>query len=156
MMEQRMKTMDTALLLESYRDLLQTVEMLPLVVTGNSMLPFLVHKRDAVYLTKIKKPLKVGDMVLYQRLNGEYILHRICRIKDKTYCMVGDAQTVIEPDIKEEQLIAVVCKAQRKGKVQKPGCFWWFFFENIWVRMIPCRPVLQRLYGVFHQCFRRK
>ena len=87
-MEQRMKTMDTALLLESYRDLLQTVEMLPLVVTGNSMLPFLVHKRDTVYLTKIKKPLKVGDMVLYQRLNGEYILHRICRIKDKTYCMV--------------------------------------------------------------------
>lgn len=156
MMEQRMKTMDTALLLESYRDLLQTVEMLPLVVTGNSMLPFLVHKRDSVYLTKIKKPLKVGDMVLYQRLNGEYILHRICRITDKTYCMVGDAQTVIEPDITEEQLIAVVCKAQRKGKVQKPGCFWWFFFENIWIHMIPCRPVLQRLYGVFHQCFRRK
>ena len=151
-----MKTMDTALLLESYRDLLQTVEMLPLVVTGNSMLPFLAHKRDTVYLTKIKKPLKVGDMVLYQRLNGEYILHRICRIKDKTYCMVGDAQTVIEPDITEEQLIAVVCKAQRKGKVQKPGCFWWFFFEKIWIRLVPFRRFLGKLFTFFWNRFRKK
>ena len=155
-MERQAKSVDTAQLLESYRTLLQTADTLPLQVSGNSMAPFLVHGRDTVFLSRIDRPLRVGDIVLYQRTNGAYILHRICRLEGDTYCMAGDAQTLVEHGITREQIFAVVQAAERKGRRQEPGCFWWEFFEKIWVRMVPHRPVIQRLYGVLKKCFGRK
>ena len=154
-MERITKSLDTAPLLETYRELLQSVNTLPLLVSGNSMVPFLVHGRDTVYLTRVNYPLKVGDMVLYQRDNGEYILHRICRLEGELFCLVGDAQTVLEHGIRREQIFARVEWVQRKGKQQKPGCFWWIFFEKVWVRIIPCRPMILRVYGIARNCFRR-
>ena len=152
MMEQRAKSVDTALLLEEYRTLLQTVDTLPLRITGNSMAPFLVHLRDTVYLSRVDRPLKRGDIVLYQRKNGTYILHRIYAREGAAFAMVGDAQTYIEHGISEEQIFAWVCYAVRKGKKQAPGSFWWEFFEKIWIRMVGLRPWLMRLYSV---CARR-
>lgn len=148
------KSVDTAQLLETYRDLLKTVDSLPLLVSGNSMAPFLVHKRDTVYLKMIDRPLRIGDIVLYQRQNGDYILHRICKIEGNTYCMIGDAQTVVESGIHHEQVFARVGWAIRKGKVQKPGRFWWFFFEKIWIRIIPYRKKAQRMYSFFLKRYR--
>lgn len=155
-MERRIQKMDTEVLLEEYRTLLQTVDTLPLQVSGNSMAPFLADGRDTVYLSRVDRPLKVGDIVLYRRRSGAYILHRICRMEDGRFCMVGDAQTVLEHGIERDQIFAVVRRALRKGKCQGPGCFWWEFFEKVWVRMVPCRPLLQRLYGAACKCFGRK
>ena len=147
-MEEQVKAVDTAELLESYRELLKTVETLPLRISGNSMAPFLVHGRDTVFLTAVKRPLGVGDIALYQRDSGAYVLHRICAVEQNgRYTMVGDAQTAVERGIRKEQIFAVVCRAIRKGKEQGPGSFWWEFFEKVWVRVIWLRPCLQRMYG---------
>ena len=155
-MEKRVKSVDTVQLLESYREMLPMVDILPLQVSGNSMAPFLVHGRDTVFLSRVDRPLKVGDIVLYQRKSGSYILHRICRLEGEGFCMVGDAQTVLEHGIQRDQIFAVVLWALRKGKRQAPGSFWWEFFEKIWVRMVPWRPLMRRLYGVVCKCFGRK
>lgn len=154
-MDELRMSLDTAQLLDQYRELLLEVDALPLRVSGNSMAPFLVHNRDTVYLSKIVRPLKVGDIVLYQRRNGTYILHRICKINGDYYYMVGDAQAALEYDIKREQIFGIVCKVERKGKDQKPGCFWWEFFEKIWVRMIPYRPTVTRIYSTLRKYFER-
>ena len=154
-MEHRTRTVDTAVLMEEYRTLLETVDTLPLLISGSSMTPFLVHGRDTVHLTRVSRPLKRGDIVLYQRKNGAYILHRICAVEGDTFSMVGDAQTVIERGIERDQIFAVVCSAVRKGRKQAPGCFWWEFFARVWVRVIPLRPALLRVYGLLTKLFRR-
>lgn len=151
-----MRKVDTGTLLEEYRTLLEAVDTLPLLISGNSMTPFLVHGRDTVYLTKPSRPLKRGDIALYRRKSGAYILHRICAVHGDTFSMVGDAQTGIEHGISREQIFAVACSAERKGRCQEPGCFWWDFFAKFWVRVIPARPVLMRLYGVLSKLLRRK
>ena len=150
-MEEVRKSLDTAQLLESYRELLQQVDSLPLRVTGNSMAPFLVHGRDTVTLSRISRPLKTGDVVLYQRSGGAYVLHRIARCQNGVYTMVGDAQTFLEPGISASQMIAVVSAVCRKGKTLGPHDFWWVFFEKIWIRLLPLRPTLLRLYGTFRK-----
>lgn len=154
-MEEQIRRVAAEELLEHYRTLLETVEELPLRVSGNSMSPFLVHDRDTVYLTRPKGPPRVGDMVLYRRESGAYILHRVCRVEGERFCAVGDAQTEIERGLAAEQIIAVVCRAVRKGRRQAPGRFWWEFFARLWVRVIPCRPALVRVYGAVSQWFRR-
>ena len=103
------KTVDTALLMEEYRTLLDTVELLPLQITGSSMTPFLAPGRDSVMLSKPKCPLRAGDMVLYQRDGGAYVLHRIVRREqDGTFSIIGDGQDQIETGIRADQIFAVV------------------------------------------------
>ena len=154
-MEQVVREVNTAALMEEYCALMREVEQLPLLVSGRSMVPFLVHGRDTVYLTKITKPLKRGDMVLYRREGGAYILHRIYAKRGDVFDMVGDAQTEIESGITREQIFAVVCSAVRKGRTQKPGCFWWEFFEKIWIRLVPLRPILAGGYRRIKPIIRR-
>ena len=149
------KSFDTRALLESYRDLLPQVESLPLEITGSSMAPFLVHGRDTVRLSAVRRPLHVGDMVLYQRDNGAYILHRICRIDGQTFTLVGDAHTVVEPGIRPDQIFALVTEVTRNQKKLTPGSFWWEFFEKIWIRIIPLRPWLLRLVSASRKIIRR-
>ena len=39
-----------------------------------------------------------------------------------------------------------VTQVERKGKRLAPGSFWWGFFEKVWIRMIPLRPMGNRIY----------
>lgn len=35
----------------------------------------------------------------------------------------------------------------RKGKIEDAGSFTWFFFRNVWIRMIPFRPFCMKVYS---------
>ena len=145
-MERKVKILPPEML-DQLLGLLEEAETVPLVISGGSMTPFLVHGRDTVYLSKVKAPLKKGDMILYRRDNGTYILHRICSVDGETYTLVGDAQTRLEPGVRQDQVLAVVSAVCRKGKILRRGSFWWDFFERIWIRMISLRPAAMAVYS---------
>ena len=130
--------------------LLEVSDAVPLVITGSSMTPFLAHQRDIVYLSKPVRPLRRGDMIFYRRDNGQYVLHRIWKVMDGRYWLIGDAQCAIEPGIRADQVIAVVNAVRRKGKLIKPGDISWEFFEHLWIRMIPLRPVAFKIHSLIH------
>lgn len=142
----RTKTVNTEEYLGILKELTEKGEKVNLLITGNSMSPFLIHLRDQVYFEKPGRPLKRGDIVFYQRSNGQYIMHRICRIDKSGYYMAGDAQTEIEGPLSRQQIFALVTAARRKEKLEQPGTFWWEFFEHVWISCIPLRPVVRSLY----------
>lgn len=147
-MKTQTKILPPELLLEEYRKLLQeeNVKELPLTITGNSMSPFLIHGRDTVYLSRLTRPARRGDMLLYRRDNGAYILHRVYAVTPDAYTMVGDAQTELEHGIRPDQVIAVVTRVARKEQELRPGSFWWEFFATAWLRLLPLRRPIHRLY----------
>ena len=110
-----------------------------LPVSDNSMSPFLRDNRDSIYLKKPSEELKRGDMVLFRRSNGKYIMHRISKITEKGYYTVGDAQFFEEGPIKREQICGIVTKVRRKGECISKGDFVWDFYENVWSRIIKLR-----------------
>lgn len=116
-----------------------------LTVTGTSMMPLLKNRVDSVVLTKIKAPLKKGDIILYKRKNGKYILHRILKILDGEYFLIGDNQTDIEKGIFEENIIAVVISFNRKGKSHRVNERLYKLYHFIWLRIIPLRPYINRI-----------
>ncbi|MBQ4608162.1 MAG: S24/S26 family peptidase [Clostridia bacterium] len=118
-----------------------------IIVTGSSMNPFLIHQRDTVFFRRPDRPLRRGDIVFYQRDNGQYVLHRIVRVRGDMFDIIGDAQTEIERGVRREQIFALVTKVKRKGKLIRPGDFWWMFFERVWLRMIPLRRIISVVYG---------
>lgn len=148
-MESNVRVLTPEELIPPLLGLLEETDCVPLVISGGSMCPFLVHGRDTVYLSKVHPPLKQGDMILYRRDSGKYVLHRIYRVEDGSYTLLGDAQTQLEPGIRPDQVLASISMVCRKGKLLKPGCFWWFFFEKIWIRLVPLRPRILTLYRRF-------
>lgn len=126
--------------------LLEEADSVPLVISGSSMAPFLAHGRDTVYLSRITRPLKRGDMILFRRDSGAYILHRILRVRPEGYTLIGDAQNWTE-EVRPDQALALVTAVRRKGKLLGPGSFWWIFFEKVWLRMIPARHGILRCWA---------
>ena len=145
-MESKLRVTDPEELMGPLLELVEQGETVPLVISGGSMTPFLVHRRDAVYLSRISRPLKKGDMILYRRDNGAYVLHRVCRVRKDCFDLVGDAQTAIERGIRSGQVLALVTAVRRKGQLLQNGSFWWTFFETVWIRLIPLRPALLGVY----------
>ena len=118
---------------------LETGGRAPLVVTGISMHPTLRHGRDLVELVPLKRALKRGDLILYQRASGTYVLHRIVSkpVNEKFICS-GDNQWEPE-DVSADQVIALVDMYIRNGKripVDSLSCKLWV---QLWIALFPVR-----------------
>lgn len=147
-MEADLRVLPPEELMEQLLGVLDVAEQVPLVISGSSMYPFLHHRRDTVYLSKVTAPLKAGDMILYRRPSGQYVLHRILRAGKGTYDLLGDRQMVVEPGIRDSQVLAVVTAVRRDGKLLRPGDRVWDFYEKCWISMIRLRPWLIRGYNL--------
>lgn len=153
-MESNIRILSAEELIPPLLELLEATDCVPLVISGNSMNPFLVHHRDTVYLSKIRRSLKRGDMILYRRDSGKFVLHRIYQAEHGTFTLVGDAQTTLERGIRPDQVWAVVTSVRRKGKILRSGCFWWEFFRKVWIRLVPLRPGIVSFYSGVSRLFR--
>lgn len=142
-----MKVVNTREYVSVLRELTEEGQVVSMQIAGSSMSPFLIHNRDMICFRKPDRRLKKGDMVFYQRISGQYVMHRICRVRPEGYYMIGDAQWEIEGPISEEQIFARIIRVKRKGKWIEPGDFWWEFFEHVWIRLIPFRRMIVRIYG---------
>lgn len=148
-----MKVVDTREYVSVLRELVQEGREVSIIVAGNSMSPFLVHQRDTVWFRAPEQELCVGDIVFFQRKNGQFVMHRICKVEPEGYYIVGDAQLEIEGPVRREQIFAVITKVQRKGKWVYPGDFWWDFFAHVWLRIIPFRRIIIRMYSMIMRIF---
>ena len=144
-----MKTVDTKEYISMLRTLIEEGKQVSMIISGSSMAPFLIHARDHIYLKSPSGELRRGDMVFYQRSNGEYVMHRIYNVKNEEYYLIGDAQTVIEGPIQREQIFAIIIKVKRKGKWIVPEDFQWKFFAHIWPNIIPLRRTIIKTYRFF-------
>ncbi len=142
-----MKVVDTREYVGMLKELTEEGREVSMLIAGSSMSPFLIHERDMIYFKKPDRELKKGDMVFFQRRSGQFIMHRIWKVRPEGYYIVGDAQTQIEGPVERDQIFARITKVRRKGKWLEPGDFWWEFFEHVWLHMIPLRHVLMRWYA---------
>ena len=145
------RVVDTNEYVSVLRELAEEGRVVSMLIAGSSMSPFLCHNRDYIYFTKPDRELRRGDMVFYQRDTGQYVMHRIYKRKKEGYYMVGDAQTQIEGPLRGDQIFARIIKVKRKGRIIEPGNFWWEFFEHVWIRIIPLRKVIEKLYSLWGQ-----
>ena len=141
-----MRRVDTDVYVSMLRDLVNEGKECRLLISGSSMAPFLVHERDSILFSKPDRELRRGDMVFYQRDNGQYVMHRILKVKPEGLYIIGDAQTEVEGPVRPEQVFALVTKVNRKGKWVGPGNFWWWFFSTVWLRLFPVRRLILKLY----------
>lgn len=138
--------LDTQAFLDMVCDLLRNGQRhVAVPVAGNSMVPFL-HDGDTVYLDVPDSPIKRGDIVLYTRCNGRYILHRVQKVlPDDGFLIVGDAQQELEYLPSRDMIHARVSSALVRGKVNHPGMFRWWIYQHLWRWLLPVRHPLMAI-----------
>lgn len=152
-MKDNKKIVDIYTYMPVLQELLSEGKEVSVTVTGNSMSPFLVHGRDRILIAPPDGNWKKGDMAFFIRTNGQYVMHRICRVDKNGNCFfVGDAQQYIEGPVTPAQIFGKITSVQRKGKWIGPDDFWWRFFEKIWMNVIPMRSFFRTAYGMMKRC----
>jgi len=86
-----------------------------LLVTGYSMVPMLRNGRDSVTLGPVDRSARPGDVIFYQRSDGQLVLHRVIRAGESGYICCGDHQHEQET-VLPEQLLGIVTEFCRAGK----------------------------------------
>jgi hypothetical protein len=79
---------------------------------GTSMLPLLREGRDSVALVAPTEVTK-GDICLYRRASGQYVLHRLMRFEEGEPVFCGDNQLAFEHGVKREEILARVSAVYR-------------------------------------------
>ena len=115
------RTLPAAVLMPEYEALLREGAELPLVVSGESMLPFLRPGRDTV-------------------------LHRVFRAEPGMYWFLGDAQTRVEGPLPAQCVFAHVTAVRRGKRLIQPENLLWRFFAGPWLKLLRRRPRLLRVY----------
>lgn len=68
---------------------------------GDSMEPLLHNRKSTVVIEKASGALKKYDVALYRRPTGEYVLHRVLKVRLSDYLICGDNRIYREPVPKE-------------------------------------------------------
>lgn len=131
-----------------------------LTVTGSSMMPMLHNRRDTVMLSKLTAMPRRGDVILYQRENGSYILHRVVKKPDGTSCVCCGDNQWREEKVPLDRIVAVVTGFRRNGKKYDVTHRGYRSYVLLWIGLFPVRkPMIlaRRLLGrLRHRWLRRK
>ena len=151
-MDINLKVIDLRKEFHNIKNLIDEGIQVPLLVTGNSMSPFLKHLRDTIYISKIDGQLRKGDIVFYVRTNGQFVMHRIHHIDTYGYYyMIGDAQREIEGPLDGSCIFGIIKKAVRKNSIIDENDFIWWFFQKVWIRIVPLRGLGKKVYAVLRK-----
>lgn len=120
------------------RECIDSGRLVNMRVTGSSMYPLFIDRRDMVTLKKTDK-VKKYDIVLHRRENGKYILHRVIKKRGDILTIAGDCETEKEYPVSTSQVIAKVSAFTRKGEQHSVDEPIFKIYAFIWVLIFPFR-----------------
>ncbi|MCI5910258.1 MAG: S24/S26 family peptidase [Oscillospiraceae bacterium] len=83
---------------------------------GDSMMPLIRQGKDLLIIEKVNGRLKKYDVPLYKRDSGQYVLHRILKVRKNDYVICGDNRWGREYGIQDRHIIGVLTGIIRDGK----------------------------------------
>ena len=106
---------------------------------GDSMRPLIRRGRDQVTIVPLTRPLKRGDVVLFESTPGRYVVHRVYRLQDGFVQTLGDNCRNPDPWIPEQQVLGQVVQVERgKWRISMDtifSCVW----GCLWMTLLPVR-----------------
>lgn len=113
--------------------------------TGYSMYPLIRQSRDIIMIGKPDGKLKKYDIPLYKRDNGQYVLHRIIKVRKDDYVLCGDNCYTKEYGVKDEDIIGVLISLVRDGKEVDFNSFRYKIYVFLWCTLFPVRANILKL-----------
>lgn len=110
---------------------------------GNSMMPLIKEGRDVMIIERTEQRLKKYDIPLYLRPSGQYVLHRVIRVREDSYLIAGDNRSTLET-VPDEQIIGVLTGIIRRGKTLSLDRLSYRIYTHLWCDLFPIRAFIIR------------
>lgn len=88
---------------------------------GSSMLPTISEQCSLIMAPLPKGGVRAGDILLYERPNGQPVIHRVWRVTKDGYDMLGDNQFEIERKVSKDAAVACVKTILYPNGTRKAG-----------------------------------
>lgn len=112
---------------------------------GDSMMPLIKQGRDLLIIEKPDGRLKRYDIPLYKRDSGQYVLHRVLKVRENDYVICGDNRYCKEYGITDRHIIGVLTSVVRDGKELDFGSFGYRLYVFLWCGLFPVRAFILRI-----------
>ena len=99
---------------------------------GDSMMPLIKQDRDLLIIKPVQGRLKKYDVPLYKRDTGQYVLHRILKVRRDDYVICGDNRWSKEYGITDRHIIGVLTAVIRKGKEVSVNDWKYRAYVHLW------------------------
>lgn len=109
---------------------------------GDSMLPLIKQGRDLIIISAVNGRLKKYDVPLYKRDSGEYVLHRILKVRKDDYVICGDNRYHREYGITDRHIIGVLTGVVRDGKEISVHDKGYRIFARLWCDLFYIRALI--------------
>lgn len=97
--------MELAALMPMIAEVIAAGGVFRLYPRGTSMQPLLVAGEDSVELSAAE-PYAVGDVLLYRRASGQFVLHRLIAVQKRGLVFCGDNQRELEFGVPKSAVLA--------------------------------------------------
>ena len=109
---------------------------------GDSMMPLIKQDRDLLIIKPVQGRLKKYDVPLYKRDSGQYVLHRILKVRKNDYVICGDNRWVKEYGIRDRHIIGVLVAVIRNGKEVSVNNWKYKVYVHLWCDLFPLRAMM--------------
>jgi hypothetical protein len=121
---------------------------------GTSMMPLIREGKDVMIIERPNGRLKKYDVALYKK-NGSYILHRVIKVRESDYVIVGDHCTVREYGITDGDIIGVMKGLIRSGKELDLNSFGYKLYYHLWCDLYPVRVFIIKMKSFVRRALRK-
>ena len=119
------------------------------------MLPVIRQGRDLLVIRRQTGRLKKYDVPLYRRDSGQYVLHRVLKVREKDYVICGDNRWHRETGITDRQILGVLTAIIRDGKEVPVTAPLYRLYVHLWCGLFPLRAFFLKGRHVWKRMWKR-
>ncbi len=106
---------------------------------GDSMRPLIRRGRDRVTIGPLSRPLRRGDVALFEYPAGRYVVHRVYRMRDECVRTLGDHCWKPDPWMPRSCVLGLAIQFERDGKTIRLDNRLARCMGRIWMTGLPLR-----------------
>ena len=123
----------------SFEEILEKEGRLIYTNVGDSMLPMIRQGRDLLVIRRQTGRLGKYDVPLYRRDSGQYVLHRVLKVRENDYVICGDNRWHRETGITDQHILGVLTAIVRDGKEVPVTDLRYRLYVHLWCDLFPLR-----------------
>ena len=112
---------------------------------GDSMMPYIKQGRDVLVISEVNGRLNKYDVPLYKRDSGQYVLHRILKVRENDYVICGDNRWNKEYGITDRHIIGILTGVIRDGQEIPVTNRKYRISVHLWCDLFPVRAFILRV-----------
>ena len=131
-----------------FEDVIERDGKLVYTNVGDSMRPLIRQGKDLIIIEKPQGRLKKYDVPLYKRDSGQYVMHRILKVRENDYVICGDNRYSKEYGITDKHIIGVLTAIVHDGKEISMTDWKYKAYIHLWCDLFPVRAFVLKLRSI--------